>query len=61
MRGVLGYILYLLAIVITVAVVIAKYNLMALPEVPVLTGFVSADHARALLAALLLSFIARWV
>ena len=61
MRQLLGYILYILAIVITVAVVITKYNLMALPQVPVLSAFIVADQARALLVALLLSFISRWV
>ena len=61
MRHLLGYILYLLAIIITVAVVLAKYNLFAVPQVPVLSGFIAADHARALLVALLLSFIARWL
>ena len=61
MGRLLGYVLYLLALAITVAVVMAKYNLMALPQVPVLTGFVTSDHARALLVALLLSFIAKWM
>ena len=61
MRGLLGYILYLLAVVITVLVIIAKYNLMPVPPIPGLTQFIATDHARALLVALLLSFIARWV
>ena len=61
MRGLLGYILYLFAVVITVLVIIAKYNLIAVPAIPGLTQFIASDQTRALLVALLLSFIARWV
>ena len=57
----LGWVLYLLAIVITVAVVVAKYSLGTLPNMGALTNFIAADHARALLVALLLAFIAKWI
>ena len=58
MRGLLGYVLYLLAIVITVLVVAAKYFGVSVQPV---TGLLMNDPARSLLIALLLSFIARWV
>ena len=58
MRGLLGYILYVLAIAITVLVIAAKYFGVVLPPV---TGPLMSDPARSLLVALLLSFIARWV
>ena len=51
MRSLIGYVLYLLAVVMTVLVIIAKYNLMAVPQVPGLTKFITDDHARALLVA----------
>ena len=58
MRGMLGYILYLLAIAITVLVVAAKYFGVSIQPV---SGILMSDPARSLLIALLLSFIARWV
>ena len=58
MRGMLGYILYLIAVVITVLVIAAKY--FGINVQPV-TGILMNDAARSLLIALLLSFIARWV
>ncbi len=58
MRGLLGYILYVLAVVITVLVIAAKYFGVNLQPV---TGMLMSDPARSLLVALLLSFIARWV
>ena len=58
MRGLLGYILYGLAIAITGLVIASKYFGVSLPPV---TGMLMSDPARSLLVALLLSFIARWV
>lgn len=58
MRGLLGYILYIVAIAITVLVIGAKYFSLNLQPV---TGILMADSTRSLLVALLLSFVARWV
>jgi hypothetical protein len=58
MRGVLGTILYLLALAITVLVIGAKYFALKVPPV---TDIVMADAARSLIIALVLSLVARWV
>ncbi len=58
MRGLLGYILYLLAIAITVLVIANKYFGVDLPPV---TAILMKDAAQSLIIALVLSFIARWV
>ncbi len=58
MRGLLGYILYIVAVAITVLVIGAKYFSLNLQPV---TGILMADSTRSLLVALLLSFVARWV
>jgi len=58
MRGLLGYILYIAAIVITALVIAAKYFSFGYPPI---TPMLMNDPARSLLIALLLSFIARWV
>lgn len=58
MRNLLGYILYLLAVAITVLVIGAKYFGLNLPPV---TGMLMSDAARSLIIALALSLVARWV
>lgn len=59
MRHLLGYILYLLAVAITVLVVAGKY--FGFTGVPQVMSVVMSDPARSLLTALVLSFVARWV
>ena len=54
----LGYILYLLAVAITVLVIAGKYFGV---HVAYVDGAIMGDPARSLLVALLLSFVARWV
>jgi hypothetical protein len=57
MRRVLGYILYLLALAITVLVVAAKYFNFGYPPV---TPLLMSDPTRSLLIALALAFISKW-
>ena len=54
----LGYLLYLLAVVITVVVIAAKYFGVSVPNV---TAVVMRDPAQSLLGALLLSLVSRWL
>ena len=57
MRLSLGSVLYVLAVVITVVVVAAKYFDASFPPV---TGWAMRDPAQSLLIALALSFVARF-
>jgi hypothetical protein len=57
MRG-LGYLLYIVAIAITVLVVAAKYFGVSFPPV---TAWVMQDSTASLLAALVLALISRWL
>ncbi len=54
----LGYILYIIALAITVLVVAAKYFSFGYPPV---TPLLMSDPARSLLIALALAFIAKWI
>jgi hypothetical protein len=58
MGRILGYILYLLALAITVLVIGAKYKLFQI--VPI-SGILDKDHAQFLLIALFLSLVSRWL
>jgi Mg/Co/Ni transporter MgtE len=53
-----GFVLYVIAVVITVVVVAAKYFGVSLPPV---TEWAMRDPAQSLLIALALSFIARFI
>ena len=53
-----GYVLYVIAVIITVLVIAAKYFGVTIPNV---TAWVMRDPTQSLLVALLLSFIARWI
>ena len=57
MRLSLGSVLYVIAVVITVVVVAAKYFGASFPPV---TGWAMRDPAQSLLIALALSFVARF-
>ena len=56
--NILGHLLYLLAVVITVVVIAAKYFGVSVPNV---TEVVMRDPAQSLLGALLLSLVSRWL
>lgn len=58
MRLSVGSVLYVVAIVITVLVIAAKYFGF---QAPPITGWVMRDPTQSLLLALLLSFVARWI
>jgi len=58
MRVSVGYLLYVIAIAITVIVVLAKYNIYSIAPV---TGWVMHDSTASLLLALLLALISRWL
>jgi hypothetical protein len=57
MRLSLGFVLYIIAVVITVVVVAAKYFDASFPPV---TAWAMRDAAQSLLIALALSFVARF-
>ncbi len=54
----IGHVLYVLAIIITVIVVAAKYFGVSVPTV---TAWAMRDPAQSLLLALALALISRWV
>ena len=56
--NIIGYVLYVLALVITVAVIAAKYFGVVLPPA---VAFVMNDPARSLLIALALSLVSKWL
>jgi hypothetical protein len=58
MRFSVGFLLYVIAIVITVVVVAAKYFDASFPPV---TGWAMRDPAQSLLIALVLSFLSRFI
>jgi hypothetical protein len=58
MRVALGYVLYLLAILITAAVVASKYFGVTVPNV---TELVMRDPAQSLVIALLLALVSKWL
>jgi hypothetical protein len=60
MRRILGYVLYLLAIVITALVVADKYFGFNYAPIGPVMALVKSDHARSLLIALVLAFISKW-
>ena len=56
--NIIGYVLYVLALVITVAVIAAKYFGVVLPPA---VAFVMNDPAQSLLIALALSLVSKWL
>ena len=58
MKNILGYVLWLLAIAITIVVVLSKYNIY---QTPTVSGRLMKDPALSLLIAIVLSLISKWV
>jgi len=58
MRIAIGYVLYLLALLITAAVVASKYFGVTIPSV---TEFVMRDPSQSLLIALVLALVSKWL
>lgn len=58
MRVSVGYLLYVIAIAITLLVVLAKYNIYSISPV---SGWVMHDSTASLLLALVLALISRWL
>ena len=58
MKNIIGYVLYLAAVIITVVVVAAKYFGVSLPPSAAL---VMKDPAQSLLIALALALVSRWL
>ena len=58
MKNIIGYVLYLAAVIITVVVVAAKYFGVSLPPSAAL---LMKDPAQSLLIALALALVSRWL
>ena len=58
MTNIIGYVLYLAAVIITVVVVAAKYFGVSLPPS---AAWVMKDPAQSLLIALALALVSRWL
>ena len=58
MKNIIGYVLYLAAVIITVVVVATKYFGVSLPPS---AAWVMKDPAQSLLIALALALVSRWL
>ena len=58
MKTIIGYVFYLVAVIITVVVVAAKYFGVSLPPS---AAWVMKDPAQSLLIALALALVSRWL
>ena len=58
MKNIVGYVIYLAAVIITVVVVAAKYFGVSLPQS---AAWVMKDPAQSLLVALVLALVSRWL
>ena len=58
MKNIIGYVLYLAAVIITVVVVAAKYFGVSLPPS---AAWIMKDPAQSLLIALALALVSRWL
>ena len=60
MRAGLGWLVYLIAVAITLLVIVSKFSLYPVPQ-PIDGWIKTFDYANWLLIALALSFISKWV
>ena len=58
MKNIIGYVVYLAAVIITVVVVAAKYFGVSQPPT---VAWVMKDPAQSLLVALVLALVSRWL